>query len=155
MGPLFRLAYYSTNLLRQSRNPDQSGLRKLITEARSLNRARGVTGGLMFNKNYFGQVLEGSRSAVSDLFCRIAKDPRHRSIVIVEATVVEARSFERWSMGLAEKTETAEKLNSKFGFKAGFDPGEMSPTDFLNYILEMVSLEDKLISVGIPTWEIA
>ena len=58
----------------------------------------------MFNRDYFGQLLEGDRSAVSELFCRIARDPRHRSIVIMEATVVQQRVFERWSMGLAEKT---------------------------------------------------
>ena len=55
------------------------------------------------NRDYFGQVLEGDRASVSDLFCRIAKDPRHRSVVIVEASAVAERRFDRWAMGLAEK----------------------------------------------------
>ena len=105
----------------------------------------------MFNRDYFGQVIEGDRSSVSELFCRIVKDPRHRSIVIVEASVVDQRMFERWSMGLAEKTETADQLNSKLGLVHGFDPTQMSATNFSNYVLEMVSLEAQLISVSIPT----
>jgi hypothetical protein len=56
-------------------------------------------------------------------------------------------------MGLAEKNETAEKLNSKFGFARRFDPTQITAKDFVKYILEMVSLENELISVSIPTWE--
>ena len=148
---LFRLSYYSTNLIKKSTNPRRSELREIVLTAGANNRALGVTGGLMFNRDYFGQVLEGDRSSVSELFCQIAKDRRHRSIVIMEASVVDQRIFERWSMGLAEKTETAELLNSKYGLSEGFNPSEMSASSFSNYVLEMVSLENQLISVSIPT----
>jgi hypothetical protein len=147
---LFRLAYYSTNLIKKSTNPVRSELRKIVLSAGVNNRTKGITGGLMFNRDYFGQVLEGDQSSVSELFCRIAKDPRHRSIVIVEASTVDRRMFEYWSMGLAEKSETAEKLNSKFGLDHGFDPTRMTASSFSDYIFEMVSLEDQLISVPIP-----
>ncbi len=72
---LFRLAYYSTNLIKKSTSPRQSELRKIILSAGTRNRERGITGGLMFNRDFFGQVLEGDRASVSDLFCRIANDP--------------------------------------------------------------------------------
>ena len=91
MESLFRLTYYSTNALKKSSSPQKSELRKIITAAQSINRANGISGGLMFNRNYFGQVLEGDRASVSNLFCRIAKDPRHSSIVIMEAATVERR----------------------------------------------------------------
>ena len=148
---LFRLSYYSRNLIKKSTDPRHSELRKIILAAGANNRNLRITGGLMFNRGYFGQVLEGDRSSVSDLFCQIAKDHRHCSIVIVEASVVDQRMFDRWSMGLAEKTETAELLNSKFGLAEGFNPSTMSASNFLNYVFEMVSLEDQLISASIPT----
>ena len=107
----------------------------------------------MFNRDYFGQVLEGERSAVSALFCKISKDPRHCSIVIVEASIAEKRMFQLWSMGLAEKTETAEMLNSKYHLHQGFNPTEMNSDSFLKYVFEMVNLEEQLISVSVPTWE--
>ncbi len=100
---LFRLGYYSTNLIKKSTDPRHSELRKIILAAGATNRNLRITGGLMFNRDYFGQVLEGDRSSVSELFCRIAKDQRHCSIVIVEASAVDQRMFDRWSMGLAEK----------------------------------------------------
>ena len=147
---LFRLAYYSTNLIKRSTNPVQSELRKIVLSAGANNRKRGITGGLMFNRDYFGQVLEGDRTSVSDVFCRIAKDTRHRSIVIVDASAVDSRMFEYWSMGLAEKSETAEKLNSSFGLEHGFDPTKMTASDFTSYVFQMVRLEDRLVSVTIP-----
>lgn len=148
---LFRLAYYSTNLIRRSADCRQSELRKLVLCAGANNRKRGITGGLMFNREYFGQILEGERSAVSALFCEIAKDPRHRSIVIVEASTVKNRLFENWSMGLAERTETAEKINRSFKLTYGFDPTQMSAETFSRYVFEMVNLEEQLISVEIQT----
>jgi hypothetical protein len=148
---LFRLAYYSTNLIKKCVDPRRSELRKLVLSSGTNNRKRGITGGLMFNRDYFGQVLEGERSAISALFCQIAQDPRHRSIVIVEASCAEKRIFQHWSMGLAEKTETAEFLNSKFGLAHGFDPTEMNANSFLRYVFEMVKLEEQLISVSVPT----
>ena len=150
---LFRLSYYSTNLIKKSPNPHHSELRKIVLTAGANNRTLRITGGLMFNRDYFGQVLEGDRSSVSELFCRIAKDQRHRSVVIVEASVVDQRKFERWSMGLAEKTETAELLNSKYGLVDGFNPSAMSASNFLSYVFEMVSLENQLVSTSIPASE--
>jgi len=148
---LFRLTYYSTNLIRRSADHRQSELRKLVLSAAANNRKRGITGGLMFNREYFGQVLEGERSAVSALFCEIAKDPRHRSIVIVEASAVEKRLFEHWSMGLAERTETAEKINLSFKLNHGFDPTQMNAEMLLKYVFQMVTLEEQLISVKVQT----
>ena len=150
---LYRLIYYSKNLIRKSNNPARSELRRIVTSAGQNNRERGVTGGLMFNKDYFGQVLEGERKTVSELFCRIINDQRHASIVLVEASAVETRIFDRWAMGLAEKSETADKLNAKFGLVRGFDPSSLSAPHFLQYVFEMVSLEEKLISVAVPTWD--
>lgn len=150
---LFRLTYYSTNTLRRTAEPRKSGLRKIIASAKLNNRANGVTGGLMFNRHYFGQVLEGTRTSVSDLFCKIAQDPRHRSIVIVEAVAVDSLLFDRWAMGLAEKSAIAEKLNEKYGHQQGYDPTRMNAADFLSYILEMVTLEQNLISAAIPMWD--
>jgi hypothetical protein len=146
---LFRLAYYSTNLIRRSADYRHSELRKLVLSAGANNRKRGITGGLMFNREYFGQVLEGERSAVSALFCEITKDPRHRSIVIVEASAVENRLFENWSMGLAERTETAEKINLSFNLPYGFDPTQMNAETFFKYVFQMVNLEEQLISIKI------
>ena len=73
--------------------------------------------------------------------------------MIVKASAVAERRFDHWAMGLAEKNETAEKLNAKFGLEHGFDPTRISASDFSNYIFEMVSLENQVIYVSILTWD--
>jgi hypothetical protein len=150
---LLRLVYYSTNLVKKSVNPRDSELRKIVSSAVSKNRAAGITGGLMFNRSYFGQVLEGERDAVSQLFVRIAGDVRHKSVIIVEAVEVKERLFERWSMGFAERTETSEALNAKYGLADGFDPSALSAKNFLSYVLDIVTEDEGLISVAVPTFD--
>jgi hypothetical protein len=150
---LFRLAYYSKNRLRRSHNPKVSPLRDIIQKARLNNRRLGITGGLMFSRNFFGQVLEGEREAVSSLFVRIAQDARHDSVVIMEACETVSRRFEHWSMGQAHSTSTAERLNAEYGFDDGFNPSNLTAERFTAYVFEMVSAEEKLIKVAIPTFD--
>jgi hypothetical protein len=134
-------------------NPRDSELRKIVASSSSKNRTAGITGGLMFNRSYFGQVLEGERNAVSELFTLIAGDVRHKTVVIVEAVEVRERLFERWSMGFAERTETSDALNAKYGLNHGFDPSGMSAKSFLAYVLEMVTEDERLITVSVPTFD--
>ncbi len=83
---LFRLIYYSKN---SAVNPDdphlRADLKDILETAKRNNMASGVTGALLFNQEYFAQVLEGDRKAVSETFCRIIKDPRHSEHVILDA----------------------------------------------------------------------
>lgn len=97
---LFRLAYFSNNLLRRPRASAEGQLTKLLHAARHNNASLGVTGALLFDARYFAQVLEGERSHVSHLFCRICSDPRHDAVTIVEAKDIGERSFRSWSMAL-------------------------------------------------------
>ena len=76
---LFRLAYYSTSLIKKAVDP-RLKLRKIVLTSGANNRKQAITGGLMFNRDYFGHFLDGERSAVSQLFCQIAQDTRHRSV---------------------------------------------------------------------------
>ena len=54
-------------------------------------------------------------------------------------------------MGLAERTETAEKINLSFSLTYGFDPTQMNAETFSRYVFEMVNLEEQLISIKIQT----
>ena len=87
--PLSRLVYYSTNTLRSRGTALQSDLKLILTSAISHNTADGVTGGLVFNRSYFMQVLEGESATVEETFARISEDPRHRKIVLVETKPVD------------------------------------------------------------------
>jgi hypothetical protein len=64
------------------------------------NAAAGITGLLCYGGGYFLQVLEGDGDAISRTFCRIAADPRHADVRIVDFSVIAVRRFDDWSMRL-------------------------------------------------------
>ena len=73
----------------------------IVERARVANQRRRITGVLAFDSQSFLQVLEGEREAVSEVFCHIAKDSRHRRVQLLESVAVDERRFASWSMGFA------------------------------------------------------
>ncbi|MCD2192018.1 BLUF domain-containing protein [Actinomycetospora endophytica] len=73
-------------------------LAEIFRQARAHNRELGITGALLLTDHYFVQVLEGSPSAVNELYERIGADTRHEALEVLETTTVPARTFPRWSM---------------------------------------------------------
>lgn len=74
-------------------------LRILLETSRRNNAAVNVTGLLVVGGRRFLQALEGPPDAVSAVYERIARDPRHFAIVKLGEKSISERSFENWSMG--------------------------------------------------------
>jgi hypothetical protein len=77
-------------------------LTDLLAKARAKNGTLDVSGLLLYHQGSFLQVLEGVDSVVSELYARIAKDPRHHRCMVVKRSTVGRRSFADWSMGFVE-----------------------------------------------------
>jgi len=103
----------------------------IVQQARPANQRRHLSGMLLFDSQRFLQVLEGERDAVSEVFCRIAKDTRHRHVVLLEAQSVPERHFAAWSMGFAAADARGRELFLRFGSAADFDPHRMNSTSAL------------------------
>ena len=69
------------------------------------NKLHSIGGILFFDQGYFGQVLEGTRSAVEETWSRIQKDPRHHKIEFLGITEIGERRFPSWSMKLFDANE--------------------------------------------------
>jgi len=82
----------------------------LLLAARRNNESLGVTGMLLYHDGEFLQVLEGEREAVQALFGRIARDPRHTRVTLLQRQRVVQRQFADWSMGFATLKGLAESL---------------------------------------------
>ena len=63
------------------------------------NRKKDVTGVLLYAQGTFFQVLEGSSENVKDVYDRILKDPRHKTVTKLHEAEIEARRFTEWNMG--------------------------------------------------------
>lgn len=139
---LSRIVYYSRNLLRRPRATGERNLTDILRTARYNNAALGVTGALLFDPNYFAQVLEGERSRVSHLFCRICRDERHDAVTVVEAKIIEARTFYKWSMAF---------VKANHGFAAPFDPTELDGDGLTDLLAKLLTGQDDAINVDVSS----
>lgn len=72
------------------------------------NESQGITGILFFDQGHFGQILEGPRAAVEEVWSRIKNDARHHNIELLGIVQIEKRRFPKWSMKLFNVEEFTE-----------------------------------------------
>ena len=100
-------------------------IEEIVEQARARNVRDHVTGMLAFDHKSFLQVLEGRRELVSDLFCRIARDPRHHRIQLLESTAVDERLFGHWAMGFAAADAFGRETFLRFSNSDRFEPSTL------------------------------
>lgn len=84
-----------------ARNPfGPQELSDLLAQSRRDNRARDVSGMLLYADGNFMQALEGDDSTVDALDLKIARDPRHGHVKTLIRQPVAQRVFADWSMVL-------------------------------------------------------
>jgi len=95
---------------------------------------------LAFDSKWFLQVLEGSREAVSALFCGLSRDPRHHRVQLLEVVTVDERVFATWSMGFAAAHAGRETL-LRFSSADSFEPSKMSSAAALGLLRSLAASE--------------
>lgn len=91
-----RLIYRSRSKISEATFAQELGT--ILLAARRNNKAKGVTGALMYYEGKFAQALEGPNAAVHEIFARIKADDRHDAIEIKAEDKVQDRVFSRWAM---------------------------------------------------------
>ena len=132
---LTRLIYASETT--EALNP--AAVQHIVDRARVNNRKFHLSGLLAFDSRNFLQVLEGHRAALSALFGRIAADPRHRRIELLEVTPVHERRFSRWNMGFAAADAAHSELFLRYGGSPCFEPYAMSAAGALGLLEAMAA----------------
>ena len=106
---LYRIMYSS-----QGTQPmTVAGLEEILADARVGNKARDVTGALIYVDDVFFQIIEGDREVVRDLMANIARDSRHRAVTVFHEAEIDGRAFDSWSM--AYLSATASQLSEWAG----------------------------------------
>lgn len=102
---------------------DADELDRILESSVRRNRNDGITGMLLYSRGTFLQVLEGEESSVDKTYARIAEDPRHKDICLIEREPVASRSFSSWHMGFRRITSADSALHPGFApfFDTGFD----------------------------------
>ncbi|URW76238.1 BLUF domain-containing protein [Sphingomonas donggukensis] len=70
----------------------------ILATSRVNNRRDGLSGLLYSDGKRFLQALEGEPRAIDAAYARIARDARHRSVVILSDREIDAREFGDWAM---------------------------------------------------------
>ena len=139
--PLTRLIYFSENQTDPAAGSIVRTLSSILSASNRNNKVQGLTGALIFDNQWFLQVLEGERNQVWHSFERIKADERHSGVVVAEVVDADQRVFSNWWMGLAMRNSTTEHLftpASKDG--GGLDPRTMSAAQMLQLMIELSRL---------------
>ncbi len=137
---LTRLIYASETT--QALTP--AAVQHIVDRARANNTRLHLSGLLVFDSHSFLQVLEGHRAPLSELFGRLAADPRHRRIELLEVTPVDERRFAHWSMGFAAADAAHGELFLRFGGTPQFNPYAMSAAGALGLLERMGAAQPAL-----------
>lgn len=74
------------------------------------NNARDdLTGALLIHDGRFLQVLEGAAQDLDRLMTRLAGDPRHDEVVVIERKPIPSRGFSGWAMASVRVTPALEE----------------------------------------------
>lgn len=105
--PLLAIGYRS----RFTTPLDPDALASLVAHARRANAAAGVSGILILDAGEVFQWIEGPESAVEALMAKIAADPRHADIQVLQHTELDHRLFGPWTMLMASGPERLQTLD--------------------------------------------
>ncbi|MEL7290656.1 MAG: BLUF domain-containing protein [Pseudomonadota bacterium] len=130
---LTRLVYASTI----EKGFDLSTVENIVYSAREHNQALDVTGMLCFDRNFFLQCLEGSRTNVNLVYQRILNDKRHSEIIMLDYREISAREFSQWSMGYSPSSSLTAPLYLRYSGAKEFNPYAMSGESAYQLLLQL------------------
>lgn len=128
---------------------DSDLVESILVNSTRNNPEQGITGVLMATETHFLQILEGEFDNLNSTFERIARDPRHEKIQIINFTELDKRKFNDWAMhgiGLFDlNQELALKLRRRFGEDNGIIRLPSTKTGVME-LLDMMLLENNSTS---------
>lgn len=114
---LVRLLYASRTVAA----PEQT-VAQILAAGRDKNLRRGVTGVLVCGGPVFLHVLEGNRRALSDLYGRIQRDPRHTEVELLLLQDIAERRFGAWALGVVNVAQVNTSTLLKYSEVPELDP---------------------------------
>ncbi|TPV57872.1 diguanylate phosphodiesterase [Aestuariibacter sp. GS-14] len=83
---------------RATQKMSEQDIDKIVDDSVPFNKANNITGLLLFDGEFFFQVLEGEGETVHGLFEHIKSDPRHTNVVKVVDSACAQREFGKWHL---------------------------------------------------------
>lgn len=119
---LVRLIYVSRAVDPSSHDTTES----IVEQSQHHNPANGITGVLCFSGGVYLQALEGGRKAVNELYGHIARDARHKDIMLLHYEEISERRFAGWTMGRVNLARINPTVLLKYFERSEMDPYQVS-----------------------------
>lgn len=111
----------------------------ILAQSRQYNPSCGITGILCYGGGIFLQAIEGGRTAVSELYGHIQKDPRHKDVVLLHYEEITERRFGGWSMGQVNMSKINASILLKYAERPELDPYSVSGKVSLALLEELMA----------------
>jgi len=85
-----------------TRKMSEQELLEILETSHHNNLALDITGMLLYADGNFLQVLEGEEEAVTTVYAKIQKDPRHQGLMVYVKQPIKERQFADWEMGFVD-----------------------------------------------------
>ncbi len=139
---MVRLIYVST----MTEACDTDALQSILAESRRKNNVAGITGALCYDPRFFLQWLEGPRETVNELYTTIARDPRHKDVVLLEYDDVAERVFGEWSMAFISTSMLDKATLDKYSFSVKFSPYNLGAEMARAFMLDILELKREMLT---------
>jgi len=90
---------------RSNKPMSAADLLALLSQCRTNNTEKDVTGMLLYGNGTFLQTLEGEEDVVDELYDRIRQDPRHDEVQLLQRKDIAEREYSEWSMGFDQVSD--------------------------------------------------
>jgi hypothetical protein len=131
---LVRLLYASRAV-----DPDVNAIDDILSQSRQYNPGSGITGILCYGGGIFLQAIEGGRTAVSELYGHIQRDPRHKDVVLLHYEEISERRFGGWTMGQVNMSKVNTTILLKYAERPELDPYAVSGRVSLALLEELMA----------------
>jgi hypothetical protein len=120
---------------------DEALVNSILEQSRTYNLEHGITGILCAYSpgNVFLQLLEGSRTAVNQLYGNIVRDPRHTDVTVLHYSEIQERRFASWRMGRVNLNRVNQGTILRFSETSTLDPFSMHGETALALLQELTS----------------
>ncbi len=111
----------------------------ILKKSKANNHKAGITGVLCYSEGIFLQALEGARLVVNALYNRIATDPRHFDVMLLNYEEISERHFPNWFMGHIDLSRLNSSVLLKYSEMATLNPYAVSGSVSMALLSELVS----------------
>jgi hypothetical protein len=131
---LVRLLYASRAI---DTSPD--AIDAILSQSRQYNPSSGITGILCYGGGIFLQAIEGGRTAISELYGHIQRDPRHKNVELLQYEEISERRFAGWTMGAVNISKINASILLKYAEKPELNPYSVSGKVSLALLEELMA----------------